>query len=165
MTNWFSVVSKSPPRPPIRHMAAAGVGAFAAIVLLGALQDASEHMWLMASFGASCLIVFALSDSPLAQPRHVIGGHLVAATTGLLVMQVLPVNMWSMALAVALAIVLMLVTRTAHPPAGANPLIVMAMGASWDFLLLPVLLGAVILVLVAWVTHRINRVPYPKYWY
>ena len=155
----------SPTRPPVRSMMVAGIGAFVAITVLLYLQAASQFTWLMASFGASCLIVFALPDSPLAQPRNVIGGHVLSAATGIAMAHFIGVTPVSMALAVALAIVLMLWTRTPHPPAGANPIIVMMMGSSWSFLLFPVLFGAVVLVGVACAMHKLNHQTYPKYWW
>ena len=157
--------TSAPARPPLRSILVAGCGAFVAIVVLLLLQDASRATWLMASFGASCLLVFALPDSPLAQPRNVIAGHVLSAATGMVVAHLLGVTPVSLALAVALAIVLMLWTRTPHPPAGANPLIVMLAGSSWSFLLFPVLLGALILVAVACVVHKLNQQHYPKYWW
>ena len=165
MVNSGFLRSSAPMRPPVRSMLVAGLGAFLAIMVLLYLQAASQLTWLMASFGASCLIVFALPDSPLAQPRNVIAGHVLSAATGIAMAHFVGVTPVSMALAVALAIVLMLWTRTPHPPAGANPIIVMVMGSSWSFLLFPVLLGALILVAVACAVHKINRQSYPKYWW
>ena len=114
MANSGFLRSSAPMRPPVRSMMVAGIGAFVAITVLLYLQAASQLTWLMASFGASCLIVFALPDSPLAQPRNVIGGHGLSAATGIAMAHFVGVTPMSMALAVALAIVLMLWTRT--PP-------------------------------------------------
>ena len=165
MANSGFLRSSVPMRPPVHSMMVAGVGAFAAITVLLYLQAASQLTWLMASFGASCMIVFALLDSPLAQPRNVIGGHVLSAATGIAMAHFVGVTPLSMALAVALAIVMMLWTRTPHPPAGANPIIVMVMGSSWSFLLFPVLFGAAVLVGVACAMHKLNRSNYPKYWW
>lgn len=165
MFSWQQLSSMAPDRPPFRHILVAGLGGFMAIMLLLLLQDALQSMWLMASFGASCFIVFGLPDSPLAQPRNVIFGHLISAATGLCVAQWLGVNAISMALAVGLAIGLMLWTRTSHPPAGANPLIVMLSNGSWSFLVFPVAVGALALIVVACLIHRLNRQAYPKYWW
>ena len=114
MANSGFLRSSAPMRPPVRSMMVAGIGAFVAITVLLYLQAASQLTWLMASFGASCMIVFALLDSPLAQPRNVIGGHVLSAATGIAMAHFVGVTPLSMALAVALAIVLMLWTRT--PP-------------------------------------------------
>ncbi|POF51739.1 HPP family protein [Vibrio vulnificus] len=54
----------------------------------------------------------------------------------------------NLALASGLAVSAMLLTKTTHPPAGANPLLIMMAGQNWDFLLTPVLLGAVIIVVI-----------------
>ena len=83
MANSGFLRSSAPMRPPVRSMMVTGIGAFVAIMVLLYLQAASQLSWLMASFGASCLIVFALPDSPLAQPRNVIGGHVLSAATGI----------------------------------------------------------------------------------
>ncbi|WP_275129188.1 HPP family protein [Vibrio vulnificus] len=56
-----------------------------------------------------------------------------------------PINL---ALASGLAVSVMLLTKTTHPPAGANPLLIMMTGQNWDFLLTPVLLGAVSIVVI-----------------
>lgn len=165
MANSGFLRSSAPTSPSVRSMMVAGIGAFVAITVLLYLQAASQLTWLMASFGASCLIVFALPDSPLAQPRNVIGGHVLSAATGIAMAHFIGVIPVSMALAVALAIVLMLWTRTPHPPAGANPIIVMVTGSSWSFLLFPVLFGAVVLVGVACAMHKLNHQTYPKHWW
>jgi CBS-domain-containing membrane protein len=69
------------------------------------------------------------------------------------------------ALAVGSAIAVMMLTRTVHPPAGSNPVIVFLMTPTWDFALFPTLAGAVILVLVALIFHNITReARWPKYW-
>lgn len=165
MANWQFLRSSAPARPSWRAVAVAGIGAFAAIAALRYLQDATHLTWVMASFGASCLLVFALPDSPLAQPRNVVFGHVISAATGLVVAHFWGITNLSMAVAVALAIMLMLLTRTPHPPAGANPIIVMAAHATWSFLVTPVLLGATVLVLTGCVVHALNRQKYPKYWW
>jgi CBS-domain-containing membrane protein len=79
----------------------------------------------LASFGASCVLIFGFPDSPLSQPRNVIGGHFLASLVGLTFLALFGAHWWSMALAVGTAIAVMLLTRTAHAPAGSNPLIVM----------------------------------------
>lgn len=71
----------------------------------------------------------------------------------------------TIALAVGLAIAAMLLTRTTHAPAGADPLLVMLTLPGWSFLLTPVLLGTLVIVAVAWVFHRVTgQATYPKYW-
>ena len=72
---------------------------------------------------------------------------------------------WSMALAAGTAIAVMQITRTVHPPAGSNPVIVMLAAPAWSFLLTPTLIGSIIVVLVALVFNNIPKErSYPKYW-
>lgn len=70
-----------------------------------------------------------------------------------------------MALALASAISVMILTKTVHPPAGSNPLIVFLLAENWDYLIFPTLTGSVILVLTAliYINLHKNR-SYPQYW-
>lgn len=72
---------------------------------------------------------------------------------------------WSLGLAVGVAIVAMMVTRTVHPPAGSNPVIVFLSHPGWSFLFFPVLAGAVLLTFVALLFHSaVPKRRYPAYW-
>lgn len=152
---------------PAHYKAAlfAGVGAALCITglsLMGTLQDS---IWLMAPFGATMVILFGLPASPLAQPRNIILGHLLTSAVGLSVASVVGVHTWSLGLAVGLAVMLMLLTHTTHPPAGANPLIIMFSGEGWDFLLTPVAAGTLTIVLFGYLYHnRISGQQYPQRW-
>ncbi|AKX46729.1 HPP family protein [Thiopseudomonas alkaliphila] len=144
----------------------AGLGAMLCITLLSSLGSASsQSLWLMAPFGATMVILFGLPESPLAQPRNIVFGHLLTTLTGLSVAALLGVTPWSMGLAVGLALSLMLLSNTTHPPAGANPLIVMIAGESWSFLLMPVATGSLLIVMFGVLYHRaISKRPYPQRW-
>ena len=140
----------------------AGIGGFAAIISLYYLATLTGNPLLMAPFGASCVLLFSLPQSPLSQPANVIGGHLVSSAIGLSLHMVLPVAGWSVALAVGLAIAVMMILRVTHPPAGADPLVVFFDSPNWLYLGMPVSAGAIILVLVATVYHRcITKKIYP----
>jgi len=136
----------------------AGIGGTVAIAMVALLSDASGVMWLMAPFGATCVLLFSVPASPLSQPANVVGGHFVSTLIGLIVLMSLPVTWWSMALGVGLAIAAMAALRITHPPAGADPLVVLMAGSGigFDFLLFPTLTGVVALVAVASVVHRIG---------
>lgn len=144
----------------------AGLGAMLCITILSSLGGVtSSSVWLMAPFGATMVILFGLPDSPLAQPRNIIVGHLLTTAIGLSVATLAGVSPWSMGLAVGLAVSLMLITKTTHPPAGANPLVVMLAGEHWDFLITPVAAGALLIVAFGALYHRfISGQPYPKRW-
>ncbi|MCW3478137.1 HPP family protein [Neisseriaceae bacterium JH1-16] len=158
--------SSAPATPSWRFITVSTLGAIAAIGLTGWLGLRSGAPWLMAPFGASCVLVFGLPDSPLAQPRSIIGGHLIATLVGLVVLHTLGDAWWAAALAVGLALGLMQLTRTVHAPAGADPLVVLAAHAPFQFLLTPVLAGSLAIVTVAWVVNNLrSRGSYPRYWH
>ena len=115
----------------------------------------------MAPFGASCVLLFSVAGSPLSQPANVIGGHIVSAVVGMVMMWLLPETWWAVALAVGAAITAMALLRVTHPPAGANPLVIFAATPGPLFVLFPVLLGAIILVGVATAYHRATGTTYP----
>ncbi len=138
-------------------IALAGLGAAIAVSLVAALAERTGQHWLIASFGATCVLLFGVPDSVLAQPRNVIGGHCLTSLIGLLGLHLLGDGWPAVGLTCAVALMAMMLTRTVHPPAGANPIIVFMTHPGWDFLLLPTLLGAVLLMGLArlyWLTLR-----------
>jgi len=147
------------------------IGAFAGIGIIAFLQSLQlsrlENIFLIGSFGASSVLVYGAIQSPLAQPRNLIGGHLVSALAGVTVAQLLPDIIWLTApLAVAISIVLMQVTKTLHPPGGATALIAVSSGEKikamgYLFVLSPVLTGACILLLMALLFN--NMTPHRRY--
>ena len=137
-----------------------------AIGLLGWLGSASGLPLLIAPFGASCVLLFAVPDSPLAQPRNLIGGHLVAATVGLAVSIMLGPGIWHAGLAVGIAIAAMELSGTVHPPAGADPLVIMLGGTTkLSFLVAPILSGVAILLIVALLLCRLEGRRWPTRWW
>jgi len=127
----------------------AGVGATLAIGILSFLDETlSEIALLMAPFGATVVIVFGLPNSPLAQPKNVILGHLITAFIGVFFVQFIGVTALTLAVATGIGVSAMLLTKTTHPPAGANPILIMLSAQTWTFLFSPVLVGAVVIVLV-----------------
>ncbi|WP_261506093.1 MULTISPECIES: HPP family protein [Chromohalobacter] len=149
--------------PPIFSAAIAGFGAMACITLLAYLEHLDTSIvWLMAPFGATMVILFGLPSSPLAQPRNILFGHLITSAVGMIVLHTLGVSPLSLGLAVGLGIFCMLITETTHPPAGANPLVIMLTGQSWQFLLFPVGIGALAILGFGLIYHRlISRREYP----
>ncbi|MDR1094859.1 MAG: HPP family protein [Spirochaetaceae bacterium] len=142
------------------------IGGFTVIGILSLLTNATELVFLMAPYGASCVLAFAAWEVPLAQPRNIIGGHFLASLTGFAVLQLLGNHPWSLAIGVGLALVVMVITKTTHPPAGADPIIIITSGVAWQFLLFPVLTGSILLTIIAVLLNRlVFRRPYPKFWY
>lgn len=124
------------------------------------------ELLLLASFGGSSVFLFGLTRAPAAQPRALLGGHLIGAATGVLCFQLFGGETWVYVLAVVLALVLMLATKTVHPPAGANPLIMVHAHAGFHLLWQPVLLGVLLLMGVAIIWSRLvpGMVRYPHSW-
>ncbi len=142
------------------------VGAFVGIGLIGFFQTyiltKDENFFLIGSFGASSVLIYGAIQSPLAQPRNLIGGHLISAIIGVTIYKLMPDIIWLTApLAVALSIVAMQITKTLHPPGGATALIavigsqkIKALG--YLYVLSPVLTGCLVLFCVALLFNNIT---------
>lgn len=152
-------------------------GSCAALAVIGLLHRlffaASGGLPLiMAPLGASAALVFGAMKSPFAQPRNVIGGHVVSGLVGVTVYQVVgDSQLLAISLSVPLAILAMYRTGAFHPPGGAVAFITAAGDASvhqWGYwyVLSPCLLGSLIMVLIA---LAVNNLPkgrrYPLFWY
>jgi len=143
------------------------LGSFVGIGLVGFINSRhfvlNDNLFLIGSFGASSVLIYGVINSPLAQPRNLIGGHLISALIGVSVHQLIPTETWlAAALAVSLSIVAMQITKTLHPPGGATALIanigsekIKALG--YMYVLNPVLSGVAILLVVALVFNNISR--------
>ena len=154
-----------PPKADSKSILLAGLGAAIAISSVALIADLSNSVLILGSFGASCVLLFGFPDSPFSQPRNVVGGHFLSALSGMLALKFLGHSWWSLAIGLACAVMGMMVTRTVHPPAGSNPVIVYLSQPAWNFLAFPVFLGSLILVLVALIYLNIIRdAKYPKYW-
>lgn len=147
------------------------IGSFLGVGLIGFISSkyftAYDNLFLIGSFGASSVLIYGVINSPLAQPRNLLGGHLVCAIIGVTIHKLIPGETWlAAALAVALSIVAMQITKTLHPPGGATALIanigsakILALG--YWYVLSPVLSGVIILFLIAMVCN--NATPHRSY--
>jgi CBS-domain-containing membrane protein len=167
--------TKSPPRIGFGEMVWSWLGAFIAICLIGymnfRLLAETDVILLIAPFGASAVLVYGAIKSPLAQPRNVLGGHVLSALVGVACYKALYAVPWLAAgLAVAMVIVIMHATKTLHPPAGATALTAILGGdkihsLGFSFALVPVAAGATILLLIALLVNNIPRSRrYPEFW-
>ncbi|WP_243454653.1 HPP family protein [Desulfosporosinus fructosivorans] len=151
--------------PPPLDVFITWVGAFlgiTAIVLFSHKFDLS----VVASFGASAVLIYGVPDAPLSQPRNVIFGHTLSAAAGVATFMMFGLTWWSPALGTALALVVMIITKTTHPPGGATALFAVLSKAHSSYILTPIMVGAVILVIIGVVVNNLspNR-QYPRYWY
>lgn len=134
----------------------AGSGAALVMALLAMLQQ-WQQLWLVAPFGATAVILFALPGSPLGKAKNVIAGHVLAALIGLIFVHTFGLSIWSLSIAVGLSIGLMVWLKITHPPAGATTLLIMLTAPDWWFLINPVLTASVLMVVVAHYYHQSHR--------
>lgn len=168
--------TQSPPRVGNPEVVWSWVGAFVGIALVGligaAFVDRLGQGLLIGSFGATAVLVYGAVRSPLAQPRNVLGGHVISAVIGVCAYQLFGDAVWlSAAVAVSTAIAAMHVTKTLHPPGGATALIAVIGGDSvhslgYMYALLPVGFGAAVLLVVAVLVNNIPKSRrYPEFWF
>lgn len=149
------------------------IGAFLGIGIIGFVSSKYftlyDNLFLIGSFGASSVLIYGAINSPLAQPRNLIGGHVVCALVGVTIHKLIPGEVWlTAALSVSLAIVAMQITKTLHPPGGATALIANIGSAKiqvlgYFYVLSPVLSGVMVLFLVAMICNNAtSHRSYPK---
>ena len=143
------------------------VGVAAGIGLALSFVGVPPSPFLFVSLGGSSVFLFGLTRTPPAQPRALFGGHLGSAFIGILCFQSFGDALWVYILAMVLTLIYMLATKTVHPPAGANPLMMVHEHAGFFSLWQPIGLGIIILTMVAVVWSRL--VPgmnhYPINWF
>ncbi|WP_084159228.1 HPP family protein [Paenibacillus taiwanensis] len=158
--------ARSPLKVSLRSSVIGFVGGLISILLLALLSSWTSTLWIMAPFGASAVLAFGLWDAPLSQPRNIIGGHLISTCIGLCVYHLGGSSPMTLALGVGLAISAMMLTKTTHPPAGADPIVVITAGCGWSYLVSPVLIGSLLIVLLALVINNLEPGRrYPMFWY
>lgn len=149
------------------------IGSFIGIGLIAFFQsytlNGNDSLFLIGSFGASSVLIYGAIQSPLAQPRNLVGGHFISALVGVSVYKFLPDIVWITApLAVSLSIIFMQITKTLHPPGGATALLgvigsekIKSLG--YYYVLSPVLSGVLILLIVALIFNNVtNNREYPS---
>ncbi|MDE1889686.1 MAG: HPP family protein [Planctomycetota bacterium] len=167
-----AIVKKLPkaPHPPIpaREVWLSLWGAFLGVGFTALLAFLWKCPMLLGPFGASAVLIYGAYKAPLAQPRNVLLGHFLAACIGVCVNDFFGVSFWSIALGVALALVLMVVTYSIHPPAGATAYVAVqtgGLGVGYMYILNPVILGAFILVLIGVIFNKLGKREYPTHWW
>ena len=131
-------------------------GAALCIFFIAYLNSIDQsNIWLIPAFGASLVLVMAVHDSPLAKPRNVFFGHVISASAGVFIFYFLGSSPISIALGVGLAIMTMMLTSTTHPPAGGNPIIAILGAKSFEFVIMPVAIGASFIVIFALIYNKI----------
>jgi CBS-domain-containing membrane protein len=168
-------ITKSPPPVSLSEILWSWIGAFVGIAAVAYLNfnilDETDLVMIIGSFGASAVLIYGAIKSPLAQPRNLIGGHVISAIIGVSCYQLIHNHLWLAAsMAVATAIAVMHATKTLHPPGGATSLIAVIgsqkiHNLGYLYALVPAGLGAVIMLIVALLVNNIpKKRQYPEFW-
>jgi len=145
---------------------AGAAGGAVAIGLMQFLSAYAEFPLMAVPFATSIVLVMGTPEAEPAQPRALVGGHLVATLVGILMVKLTGPSPWAAAAAVGLAIAAMHATRTFHPPAGIDPLVVVVNDMSWSFLIAPVAIGAALLAAFALIWNNLaRRGAWPARWW
>ncbi|KAI1380710.1 HPP-domain-containing protein [Hypoxylon crocopeplum] len=183
VSRWLGFrLSPPPPLPPYMNYFWSFIGAFCGLSVVQAIFNYSDYFLgrkvpgIIASYGASAVLVYGAPQAPLAQPRALLGGHFLSALVGICITKLFSlipsrftfdsVRWLAASLSTATAILVMQITDTTHPPAGATALLpavdIDVWNLSWYFLPV-VLLSSTMLLAVSLLLNNIQRV-YPTFW-
>ena len=151
----------------IFRVTSSAVGAALGLSLVLTFVDPPTASLFLASLGGSAIFLFGLTSAPAAQPRALFGGHIGGALVGVVCYHALGDAVWVYVVALIITLVFMLITKTVHPPAGANPLIMLHSHASMIAIWQPVIVGIAVLALVAAAWSRLvpGMMHYPCRWF
>ena len=159
--------------PPLLGGVGAGVtiGILAYITFQSTLAGSVYGLWLAASFGSSVVVVFGYPENEFAQPKNVLLGHLLCALVGILFVTLFKISQdrsiffLAIGLAVGISVMLMMIFKITHPPAGGNTIVVMIAQESFQFLLFPIITGAITIIFGGIIYNRfILKKKYPLKW-
>ena len=144
-----------------------GLSATLIIGILSFLSlETSLGYWLIFSFGATTFSVLVFHKAEMAQPKNVFFGHLLSIAVGILFNEIFGMSFVVLGLAVGFALALMMYFKVEHPPAAANPLIAIMSDVSFEFILLPVAGGTIIIIIFSILINRFFlKRNYPTRWY
>jgi CBS-domain-containing membrane protein len=149
----------------------AGIGSTVTILILGyityesIISDTNYGLWLFASFGSTAVLVFGYPNNDFAQPKNIFFGHLLTSFVGIFFLTFFEVNFITMGVAVGLSIMLMIALKITHPPAGGNTIAIMLGGVSFQFLIFPVMVGAITIIIGGIIYNSlILKKKYPISW-
>ena len=156
----------------------AGVGAAVTITILAyityqsVLAGTNYGLWLAASFASSVVVVFGYPNNEFAQPKNVILGHLLCTLVGIIFVTMFKITQdrsvffLALGLAIGISVMLMMAFKITHPPAGGNTIVVMITQDSFQFLIFPIMVGAITIVIGGIIYNRfILKKNYPLRWF
>jgi CBS-domain-containing membrane protein len=167
--------TQSPPAVGIFEIFWSWIGSFIGIIAVAylnyAIVDKTDLVMIIGSFGASAVLIYGAVRSPPAQPRNLIGGHVISAVIGVTTYKLLPAHLMLAApIAVATSIAAMHATKTLHPPGGATALIAVIgsqkiHNLGYMYALIPGGVGPIVMLVVALLVNNIPKSRrYPEFW-
>ena len=160
--------------PPLLGGIGAGVtiGILAYITFQSTLAGTNYGLWLAASFGSSVVVVFGYPHNEFSQPKNVLFGHLLCALVGIIFVTLFKITQdrtiffLTIGLAVGLSVMLMMALKITHPPAGGNTIVIMLTQDSFQFLIFPIMVGAITVIIGGVIYNRfILKKNYPLKWF
>ena len=159
--------------PPLLGGIGAGVtiGILAYITFQSILAGTNYGLWLAASFGSSVVVVFGYPENEFSQPKNVLLGHLLCALVGIIFVTLFNITQdrsiffITIGLAIGISVMLMMAFKITHPPAGGNTIVVMLTQDSFQFLVFPIMAGAITIIIGGVIYNRfILKKNYPLKW-
>ena len=159
--------------PPLLGGIGAGVtiGILAYITFQSILAGTNYGLWLAASFGSSVVVVFGYPENEFAQPKNVLLGHLLCALVGIIFVTLFNITQdrsiffITIGLAMGISVMLMMAFKITHPPAGGNTIVVMLTQDSFQFLVFPIMAGAITIIIGGIIYNRLLlKRKYPQTW-
>ena len=160
--------------PPLLGGVGAGVtiAVLAYITFQSILAGSVYGLWLAAAFGSSVVVVFGYTENEFAQPKNVLLGHLLCALIGVIFVTLFKISQdrtiffLAIGLAVVLAVMIIMEFKITHPPAFGNTIVVMLAQDSFQFLIFPIMVGAVTIIIGGIIYNRfILKKKYPLKWF
>tara|TARA_B100000959_G_scaffold274808_1_gene327237 strand:- start:441 stop:905 length:465 start_codon:yes stop_codon:yes gene_type:complete len=113
-------------------------------------------LFLITSFGSSMVLLFGYPESSFSQPKNIFFGHLLTSIVGIIFLYIVPLPIYLIIpLAVGFGAALMMLLKVVHPPAGANPIIVIMGSVSLDYLINPIITGSLIILIFGVILNRL----------
>ncbi|MFV5264959.1 HPP family protein [Acinetobacter courvalinii] len=168
-SDWLNLLKPNYKVLPLRERMLSGVGALCGLAISSLISWyvlGGMNAWYIAPMGASSVLLFAVPNSPLAQPWNVVVGNTLAGLIGVACTQLMPDLTTAFSVAVGLAIFMMMTTDSLHPPSGAGAISAVLGGEAvhrlgFHFILYPVLLNSILLLVFAVVFNRLIGRHYP----
>ena len=159
--------------PPLLGCVGAGgtIGILAYITFNSVLSGTNYGLWIAASFGSSVVVVFGYPENEFAQPKNVLLGHILCTFVGIVFVTLFKISQdrsiffLTIGLAVGISVMLMMAFKITHPPAGGNTIVVMLTQDSFQFLIFPIMVGAITIIIGGVIYNRlILKKNYPLKW-